>query len=137
MKFYCRNCLKSPEFFDVYQYKNNNKKNRSDQGHLVLRVKAYTWHDTTEYVKNRFFSDLSKENLNINCEKDFAYLECNNSPYPSVDIKETQENFVGYKIYLNKGLKESEACLSSESQNFSDLTIESFDLMKKDHRNAS
>ena len=124
--YYCNNCLKFPDFFDIYMYGNKNIKNDSNEGHRLVVRKAFTWHDAIEYVKNRFFSDLSKENININCEKDFAYIESDNSQYPSVDIKERQRKFVGYKIYLNKGLNASEEPSSAgENQTFSDLTDKS------------
>jgi hypothetical protein len=134
-KDYCNNCLKSSDFFDIYQYKNI--KNRFDEGHLIGRIKAYTWHDATEYVKNRFFSDVSKQKLNINCEKDFAYIEGNSSQYPTVDIKESQGNFVGYKIYLNKELNVSGSSSLSKDQNFSDLTVASSDVINNDNKNTS
>jgi hypothetical protein len=133
-KYYCNNCLKSPDFFDIYQY--NNIKNRFDKGRLVGRIKAFTWHDATEHVKNRFFFDVSKQKLNINCEKDFAYVEWNSSEYPAVDIKERQGNFVGYKIYLNKELNGSEPSSSlNEDQKFSDLTIVSSGIINNDNKN--
>jgi hypothetical protein len=135
-KYYCNNCLKSPDFFDIYQY--NNIKNRFDKGRLVGRIKAFTWHDATEHVKNRFFFDVSKQKLNINCEKDFAYVEWNSSEYPAGDIKERQENFVGYKIYQNKELNGSELSSSVlEGQKFSDLTIVSSDIISNDNKNTN
>jgi hypothetical protein len=121
-KYYCDNCLKSADFFDIYKY--NNIKNRFDKGRIVGRIKAFTWHDATEYVKNTFFFDVNKQKLNINCEKDFAYVEWNSSEILAGDIKERQENFVGYKIYQNKELNGSELSSSVlEGQKFSDLTI--------------
>ena len=48
---------------------------RFDKGDIKGRIKAYTWHDVLEYIKDNFFDDRIRGNLNINCEKDFAYLE--------------------------------------------------------------
>jgi hypothetical protein len=56
-------------------YKNNNDSRFGKDGQPTDRIKAYTWHDAIEYVKYNYFEKKSKENLNINCEKDFAYLE--------------------------------------------------------------
>ena len=131
-KYYCDNCLKSADFFDIYQY--NNIKNRFDKGRIVGRIKAFTWHDATEYVKNTFFFDLNKQKLNINCEKDFAYVESNSFEYPAGDIKQRQENFVGYKIYQNKELNGSSVL---EDQTFSDLTIASSDIINNDNKDTN
>jgi hypothetical protein len=134
-KYYCNNCLKSPDFFDVYQYKN--VQNRFDKGRLIWRLKAYTWHDATDYVKNRFFADVSKQTLNINCEKDFVYIEGNSSQYPAVDIKEGQGNFVGYKIYLNKEWNGSDTSWMGKDQNFSDLTTGSSGVINSYNKNIN
>jgi len=102
---YCNNCIKSVDYFYVYEYTNSN---RFDKGRLIGKIKAYTWHDATEYVKNSYFSDRSKESLNINCEKDFAYLEQNLSEFAKVGNNEAEkESLFGYKIYLNKEESES------------------------------
>lgn len=102
---YCNNCIKSVDYFHVYKYTNSN---RFDKGQLIGKIKAYTWHDTTEYVKNRYFSDRSKESLNINCEKDFAYLEQNLFEFAKVDNNEAEKvSLLGYKIYLNREESES------------------------------
>lgn len=71
---------------------------------LIGRMKAYTWHDVLEYIKNNFFHDLSGE-LNIDCEKDFAYIEKKPSENVSSNISNDKsgiEHPVGYKIFLNK-----------------------------------
>jgi|SRR5690242_13247632 hypothetical protein len=102
---YCNNCIKSADYFHVYKYTNSN---RFDKGRLIGKIKAYTWHDATEYVKNSYFSNRSKESLNINCEKDFAYLEQNLSEFAKVGNNEAEkESLFGYKIYLNKEESES------------------------------
>jgi hypothetical protein len=78
---YCDNCIKVAEYFEVFKYSIDNN-NRFGKG------------DAIEYVKCNYFEKKSKENLNINCEKDFAYLE-------EID-NNNNENLLGYSIYLNK-----------------------------------
>ena len=81
-------------------------------GQPTDRIKAYTWHDAIEYVKCNYFEKKSKENLNINCEKDFAYLE-------EID---NNENLLGYSIYLNKEVGVKSSLLRDED--FCDLTAD-------------
>jgi hypothetical protein len=127
--------LKSSDFFDIYRYKN--VENRFDKGRLIWRIKAYSWQEATKYVKNRFFAHMSKQKLNINCEKDFVYIEGNSYQYPAVDIKERQGNFVGYKICLNKEWNGSEPSCVSKDQNFSDLTIGSSGVINNYNKNIN
>jgi hypothetical protein len=94
--FYCNSCDKIAESFDIYSYHTN----RMSENSLIGRVKAYTWHDVLEYIKNNFFYDLSGE-LNIDCEKDFAYIEKKLSEKVSTNISNDKQS-VGYKIFLNK-----------------------------------
>ena len=82
------------------------------KGQPIDRIKAYTWHDAIEYVKYNYFEKKSKENLNINCEKDFAYLE-------EID---NNENLLGYSIYLNKEVGVKSSLLRDED--FCDLTVD-------------
>lgn len=98
--FYCNSCDKTAESFDIYSY----HANRMSENSLIGRMKAYTWHDVLEYIKNNFFHDLSGE-LNIDCEKDFAYIEKKPSENVSSNISNDKsgiEHPVGYKIFLNK-----------------------------------
>jgi hypothetical protein len=111
---YCNNCIKIAEYFDVFKYRIDNDSNGrfGKGGQPTDRIKAYTWHDAIEYVKCNYFEKKSKENLNINCEKDFAYLE-------EID---NNENLLGYSIYLNKeGVKSS----LLRDEDFCDLTVDS------------
>ena len=90
-------------------------------------MKAYTWHDVLEYIKNNFFYDLRGE-LNIDCEKDFAYIEKKLSENVSSNInndKSSSENPVGYKIFLNK---EDTTPLvdNTKAVDFWDLTLTKF-----------
>src|SRR5207302_1508480 len=68
-------------------------------------VKAYSWHDAIEHIKDNFFHNRN-ENLNINCEKDFAYLE---EKHESIigDNRDKGENLFGFAIYLNTKRNES------------------------------
>jgi hypothetical protein len=104
---YCNICKKSIDYFDVYKY-NNDEKNRYSDGQAIGIIKAFTWHDAIEFIKNNFYDD--KENLDINCEKEFAYIEGKPGFHP---IDNGNRNFErpSYKIYLNneekKELKKS------------------------------
>jgi hypothetical protein len=86
---YCNNCIKSPDYFDVYKY---NDDDRFDKGRLIGTIKAYTWNEAIKYIKNRFFSHRSKEDLIINCEKDFTYLEENRSKSAIITDNKEEEN---------------------------------------------
>jgi hypothetical protein len=129
---YCNNCIKSDDYFDVYKYEgnnNNSNNNRFGEGRLIGRIKAYTWHDAIEYIKNNLFSSDQRKNLNTNCEKDFAYIEKKEEEKIPSTIT-TSENgnkpekakLLGYKIYLNNegGAKHSESSLKGKE--FWDLT---------------
>ncbi|HEY7111091.1 MAG TPA: hypothetical protein VH415_16815 [Nitrososphaeraceae archaeon] len=56
-------------------------------------IKAYTWNDVIEYIISRFFNNYSRTELNINCEKDFAFVE----EKPNVQGK---TDLMGFKVYL-------------------------------------
>jgi hypothetical protein len=109
---YCNNCIKIAEYFEVFKYNIDNNNKRFGKGQPIDRIKAYTWHDAIEYVKYNYFEKKSKENLNINCEKDFAYLE-------EID---NNENLLGYSIYLNKEVGVKSSLLRDED--FCDLTVD-------------
>ena len=118
---YCNKCVKSGDYYDVYKY-DEDKESRFRKGKMIGTIKAYTWHDAIEHIKDNFFHNCS-ENLNINCEKDFAYLE--KKPESSVrdDLDNgAAENPIGYTIYLNNEGNES-GSLSSLKENFWDLTV--------------
>ena len=73
--------------------------NRFNRGEKIGIIKAYSWHDAIEHIKDNFFHNRN-ENLNINCEKDFAYLE---EKHESIigDNRDKGENLFGFAIYLN------------------------------------
>ena len=119
---YCNNCIKSPDYFYVYKY-NDNDANRFNKGQLIGAIKAYTWHEAINYVKNRFLPHRSKEDLIINCEKDFTYLEENRSGSAINLDNKVEENRFGYKIYLNKEANESR---SVKDKDFWDVTDDTF-----------
>ena len=113
---YCNNCLKSGDYYDIYKY-SEDKNNRFNKDNKIGTVKAYSWHDVIEHIKDKFFRNRN-ENLNINCEKDFAYLEEKHEPIIG-EHRNKGENLLGFAIYLNtKG--NGSGCLSSP--NFWDLT---------------
>src|SRR5919197_1402637 len=127
---YCNNCIKSEDYFDVYKYEGNNNynnNNRFGEGRLIGRIKAYTWHDAIEYIKNNLFSSDQRKNLNSNCEKDFAYIEKEEKIPSTITTSENgnepeKAKLLGYKIYLNNegGAKHSEPSLKGKE--FWDLT---------------
>ena len=51
---YCNNCIKSGDNYDVYKYAED-KNNRFSKGKMIGRIKAYTWHDAIEHIKDNFF----------------------------------------------------------------------------------
>lgn len=117
--FYCNACDIASEYFDIYSYYTN----KMSKNFLIGRMKAYTWHDVLEYIKNNFFYDKSVD-LNIDCEKDFAYIEkklsdqvISNRRADKADSKDPK----GYKIYLNKNNKSIVG--TSKVGDFWDLTI--------------
>src|SRR5919205_352706 len=118
--FYCNDCTKSADYFDVYKYEDNNN-NRISKGKMIGRIKAYTWHDAIEYVKNSLFHDRTKK-FNIDCEKDFAYVEEEDIDSTITgDRNKEKETMLGFKLYLNKEEDKSES--SFKDENFWDLTI--------------
>jgi hypothetical protein len=119
---YCNNCIKSIDFFDVFRYKNSDK--RFVDGESIGKIKAYTWHDAIEFIKNNFYND--QHNLDINCEKEFAYVEEKTTISNPISSKNDnkKKDYVSYKIYLNKEVN-NESNLSSfeENKNVWDTTI--------------
>jgi hypothetical protein len=85
-------------------------------------MKAFTWHDVLEYVRNNFFHKASDE-LDINCEKNFAYIEEKLSHKLSSNrsTDKSDHNYpIGYKIYLNK---DNESIDDTPKGEFWDLTL--------------
>jgi hypothetical protein len=111
-------CIKVADYFDVYKYHGNNS--RFDKGRLIGRIKAYVWHDVMKYVKNLLLNKST--NPNINCEKDFAFIEVKAQSTPTNDDNKGGGEIIlsGYKTYLNK-----EGDESPKDQNCWDLTVSS------------
>ena len=89
---------------DVYRY----SERYSNNVKFIDTIKAYTWHDSLEHIKNVFFANYENNQLIINCEKEFAFVERSelssikkeriindNSKYDRASL----EKFLGYKIY--------------------------------------
>ena len=115
--FYCNACDKKAELFYIYSYYIN----RFSENTLMGRMKAFTWHDVLEYVKNNFFHNPSGE-LDINCEKNFAYIEeklSHNCHITEALNKSDRNHPTGYKIYLNK---DNESIDDTPKGDFWDLT---------------
>ena len=106
-KVYCNSCTLRADYFDVYSYGRSNINDQSDRGQVELRIKAYTWNDVLEYLRNNFFDNRSKNDLNINCEKDYAYIEEKQAEQVKLDsscnagARELEkENLMGFKVYF-------------------------------------
>lgn len=105
-KIYCNYCTLHADFFHVYGYGSGNIDGLPNGNQIELIIKAYTWNDVIEYIKNVFFGNRSRSDLNINCEKDYAYIE----EMPDVQIRPDaainfvnqsgKKNLLGFKVYL-------------------------------------
>jgi hypothetical protein len=99
-KTYCGECKKSIDYFEVFEYKNEATDNETRKP--VERIKAYTWTDVLNFVKNKYFQEDS--DLNINCEKDFAYIERKTPRDVSSSNMNSMIDQLGYRIFLNKNI---------------------------------
>jgi hypothetical protein len=129
-RVYCDSCNKVADYFDVYSYIDRHSNNMK----LVGTIKAYTWHESVEYIKNTLFTDYDKKDLTINCEKEFAFVE---KSKPMISNKKqkigddnnnkddivSEEDLMGYKIYLSKANKINEPLFVEGKNNFRDLTV--------------
>jgi hypothetical protein len=112
--FYCNACDMTAEIFYIYSY----YLNRFSENTLIGRIKAFTWHDVLKYVKNNFFHNASSE-LDIDCEKNFAYIEEKLTHKSSYDGGTNPIRPMGYKIFLKK---DNESRDNSPKGDFWDLT---------------
>ncbi len=99
-KTYCGECKKSIDYFEVFEI---NKEAAIDHEtrEPIERIKAYTWTDVLNFVKNKYFQEDT--DLNINCEKDFAFIEKKTFPDPSSNMN-TIIDQLGYRIFLSKDI---------------------------------
>jgi len=115
-KTYCGECKKSIDYFEVFEYKGETTVPQSREP--IERIMAYTWNDVLNFVKNKYFKENS--DLNINCEKDFAYIETkairNASNLNSTIYKS------GYRIFLNKNIPTVLNNSSSPGKFITDIT---------------
>jgi len=70
-KVYCSECEKSIDYFQVFEDVFDD--NRDKISTLLHTIKAYTWNDVIKFVKDEYFK--GQNNLVIDCEKEFAYIE--------------------------------------------------------------
>lgn len=93
-KMYCNNCEKSIDYFEVFE--DTIGDNHEKKSILVHTIKAFTWNDAIQFVKNEYFKD--QNDLVIDCEKEFAYLERNTEldTYLANSVKQSRS----YKIFL-------------------------------------
>lgn len=97
-KTYCGECKKSIDYFEVFEY--NGETIVPESREPIERIKAYTWNDVLNFVRNKYFEENS--DLNINCEKDFAYIE-KKAPQDTSDMNHMIDKS-GYRIFLNKNI---------------------------------
>jgi hypothetical protein len=97
-KTYCGECRKSIDYFEVFEY--NNETIVPEAREPIERIKAYTWSDVLNFVKNKYFQETS--DLNINCEKDFAYIE--KKVLQDASNKNSVIDKLGYRILLGKNI---------------------------------
>jgi hypothetical protein len=99
-KTYCGECRKSIDYFEVFEY--NNQTIVPETREPIERIKAYTWSDVLNFVKSKYFQEDT--DLNINCEKDFAFIEKKTLPDPSSNMN-TIIDQLGYRIFLSKNIQ--------------------------------
>jgi len=97
-KTYCGECKKSIDYFEVFEY--NDDAIIPESREPIERIKAYTWNDVLNFVRNKYFEENS--DLNINCEKDFAYIE--KKALQNTSNMNSMIDKSGYRIFLNKDI---------------------------------
>ncbi len=115
-KNYCEECKKSIDYFEVFEY--NNETTVPETKEPKERIKAYTWSDVLNFVKNKYFQENS--DLNINCEKDFAYIE--KKALRDASDMNSKIDKVGYRIFLNKNIPTELGDSSSTGKFITDIT---------------
>ncbi len=115
-KTYCGECSKSIDYFEVFEY--NDETTVSESREPIDRIKAYTWNDVLNFVKNKYFKENS--DLNINCEKDFAYIE--RKTLRDASNMNSMINKLGYRIFLNKNIPTELNDSSSSGKFIKDIT---------------
>ena len=97
-KTYCGECKKSIDYFEVFEY--NNEITVRETRQPIERIKAYTWSDVLNFVKDKYFQENG--DLNINCEKDFAYIE--KKTLRDASNMNSMIDKLGFRIFLNKNI---------------------------------
>ena len=115
-KTYCGECTKSIDYFEVFEY--NNETTIHETKEPIERIKAYTWSDVLNFVKNKYFQENS--DLNINCEKDFAYIE--KKALRDASSMNSIIDKLGYRIFLNKNISTELRNSSSPGKFITDIT---------------
>jgi hypothetical protein len=92
-KVYCKCCTLRADYFRIQGYGNSKMASKPYGNQLEPIIKAYTWNDVIEYIISRFFNNYSRTELNINCEKDFAFVE-------EKPIVQGKTDLMGFKVYL-------------------------------------
>jgi len=115
-KTYCGECKKSIDYFEVFEY--NDETIVTESREPIERIKAYTWNDVLNFVRNKYFEENSE--LNINCEKDFAYIE--KKAIQNASNMNSMINKLGYRIFLNKNIPTELNDSSSSGKFITDIT---------------
>ena len=115
-KTYCGECKKSIDYFEVFEY--NDETIVPGSGEPIERIKAYTWNDVLNFVRNKYFEENS--DLNINCEKDFAYIE--KKEIQNTSNMNSMIDKSGYRIFLNKNIPTILDNSSSPGKLITDIT---------------
>ena len=100
-KTYCGECKKSIDYFEVFEI-NKEEGTDHESREPIERIKAYTWSDVLNFVKSKYFQEDT--DLNINCEKDFAFIEKKTLPDPSSNMN-TIIDQLEYRIFLSKNIQ--------------------------------
>ena len=100
-KTYCGECKKSIDYFEVFEI-NKGAAIDHEAREPIERIKAYTWSDVLNFVKSKYFQEDT--DLNINCEKDFAFIKKKTLPGPSSNMN-TIIDQLGYRIFLSKNIQ--------------------------------
>ena len=98
-KTYCGECKKSIDYFEVFEY--NDETIVTESREPIERIRAYTWNDVLNFVKNKYFKENS--DLDINCEKDFAYIE--KKAVQNASNMNSTVHKSGYRIFLDKNIR--------------------------------
>jgi hypothetical protein len=117
-KMYCNDCEKSIDYFEIFEdmFDDNHDKIST----LIHTIKAYTWNDVITFVKDEYFED--KNDLVIDCEKEFAYIE--RHAKSDTVLTNSSKQSRSYKIFLKNENDIDFHKKTSVSNELIDLTVQ-------------